>query len=716
MYATVTERFASTATLPAWARAGFDEQEQGNEILVKNTPGGFKTSAIPQRLLDPILAYLGLQFQTTNEFFSRSALSNDAMGRFLINNVTGAHSHVDMCIYMIHGQLSPVDIQFMKQLSEFVNLVPVLIPAEATPPSQVMLDRLELMRQLCHHGIEIYGMDTDELLQDSRGVSSDSETSDRPMLPLGAFRASDPLTSIPMAPYLSPPFVFYLSSTLSSSSSSSFPENLTNPATTSHSWQDVAEDKSSPLGTSQYEQQATLPPSLAAAATAHPRSLQQPATADQSLLHLWNNQQMHVMRDWMLTTNLEALRYQTTLKFLAWRRQLPWMTLSDSLYSQQESSGHESMPSVADGDGVSGASSANGAPDSAYDHHHHHPLRPHRPGTHSHLLPSEHLAALQARNKERVTKAMLRILESESVVLRRILDERREAWRQALEQMEREERVEFLVQELKTWAREGGEQRYGDGVAHTAPAGSSGGGPVPEATTGGLRPVADFCRKTTNDAEGFVTRGGGSDTIVRSNLYQVSSDNPSDRGRFSGMGLEKGNHSTGSLRQQHQHQRSSVEICRAPTTVAGARTKQPLPSLSSGKPWFLSGSKVSSTPSTATTGSSRTRSRTRRSRARSRENESALWDSRPVLSLKASPRTSSVSSKPRDDGKDGEAEEDEDAENSRSDPLGLGSIVGRLFSALGRGVLNVAVVVTMTGLAQWVYSNFLEHMRVEWIL
>src|SRR5690349_9392913 len=78
--------------------------------------------------MDLVISYLGLQFQTTNEFFSRSALSDDSLGRFLANNTTGAHSHVDACLYVIEGQLSDTDILFMQRLQPWVNLIPVLIP------------------------------------------------------------------------------------------------------------------------------------------------------------------------------------------------------------------------------------------------------------------------------------------------------------------------------------------------------------------------------------------------------------------------------------------------------------------------------------------------------------------------------------------------------------------------------------------------------------
>ncbi|KAF9161037.1 septin 2 [Actinomortierella ambigua] len=689
-------------------------------IHLVETPGGFRTSANPQRFLDPVLAYLGLQFQSTNEFFSRSALSDDALGRFLVDNTMGAHTHVDICLYIVHGQLWPVDIQYMKQLSGLVNLVPVLVPAETTPPGQVRLDRLELMHQLSDNGLEIYGMNTEELLQDFEGVGSsrgggDSDTGDRSAGSPRAQQAPDPLISVPMIPFLSPPFVLYLSSGIDSPSSSA-PEDPTT-ATTHRSSHDIAEEKVSQLSVSSQQQQQQQQQKMASRLPLLPKTQSepyssQPGTVDQSLLDLWNSQQMRSMRDWILVTHLDALRYHTTLKFLAWRRQLPWMALSDSLCSQQDSSGHGSVASgdgsAGDSSGGSGASLTGGAPPLAHRHRNHlhrrHQLQHHRPPVQPNLLPSEHLAQLQASSQQRITDAVVKILESEAVVLRRILEERQEAWRRALEQMEREERVEFLVQELKRWAREGNGQRYGDGMSRSAP----------EAAAGTTAPIhtTSTSRYEAMDTEGIVIRDGdgGDHATVRGTLDHVSSESSSARGQFLGSGLERGGLG-GAPSQHQQHQWSSADNRRASTIATTTRMRQQRPSMHSGRPWLLSANKVSSTSSTTT--SSRTRSRTRRSKTRSREGDAGFWDTRPVLSLKAAPPSSS---KRAEDGEVDEAEEEDDVENGQSDPLGLGSVVGRVFGAVGHGLVNVFVLATMTGLAQWVYSNFLENLHVEWIL
>ncbi|KAG0241462.1 hypothetical protein BGW41_005920 [Actinomortierella wolfii] len=642
--------------------------------------GGLRTSNNPQRLMDPVLAYLGLQFQATNEFFSRSAQSNDSLGRFLVSNSTGAHSHVDMCLYIIDGQLWPVDIQYMKRLSGLVNLVPVLVPAEGRAPGQVRLDRLELMHYLRDNKIDIYGMDIDEVDhgEGHEAINNDDNAAgDRGPACREAFQAPDPLTSVPLTPFLSPPFVLYLSP--SRSSPASFASESV-AATTNHSTQDNIDEKISQLN---------IPP-------AYPSSPGSMAV-DHSLLDLWNSQQMHIVRDWMLITHLAALRYHTTRKFLEWRQQLPWMALSDSFYSQYQSSGNRSGPFGATGDvsyssgkdSKSGTSSEGGyQPDVQ--------VSPHA-NQHVYRLPSEHMAHVQARNQQRISESVTKILETDAIVLRRIIRERQEAWRQALELIEREERVEFLVQELKRWATEGSEQRYGHTEARHA-----------SSLPSDLRHPIDLGAFAGGDGQ-EVARNAPLHHRHRYHHHQhARSDLPFGGGRNNGLDLER---SAGAAPLQ---QRTTEEIRRTSTLEATTQAGKQPSSSSFMQSWFTPAPRVSSSAS------SRTRSRTRRG-ASCLENENANKDTRPVLSLKA-PLSLAATHPTRNRGSRNPViveptryVEEEDSDESESDPLRLGSIAGRLLGAMGRGILNVVVLLTMTGISQWVYSNFLEH-RVEWIV
>lgn len=430
---TIMERYGSSMVLPAWARPGLEDQELQQQVLVKNicfvdTPGygSFKNQ---NRVMDLVVSYLGLQFQTTNEFFSKSAVSDDSLGRFLANNSTGAHSHVDLCLYVIEGQLTDQDVVFMQRLQPWVNLIPVLIPMSTTThgvgsdpamPHTNAIDvasaRLELIRQLRENNIEIYGIEDDEArITLHAGASAEDDLSPPPLSLDG-----HPLQS----EFTCPPFVFYVPEV----STSAFSDEI---SVTEHGNTDGRKEGSMSSATR----------------TSGPRldPFRHEPLPDLSAL-----------RRWVFVDNLAVLRHLTTLKFLRWRRHLQSMTPSP-MYSSQES-GSVRQRSYPYGDAPYPSASGHLAAS------HRTPL----PTTSSPILsmtgptpshqqtsPTEAASHFIAQDQRRIAEKATRLLGSHRQVFERIMLERQETWRLALESMEREERIDFLVRELKRWATEG---------------------------------------------------------------------------------------------------------------------------------------------------------------------------------------------------------------------------------------------------------------------
>ncbi|KAG0015842.1 hypothetical protein BGZ80_009590 [Entomortierella chlamydospora] len=426
----IVERFASSMVLPAWARAGLDEQDMQHEILIKNicfvdTPG-YESFNNPSHAMDLVVSYLGLQFQTTNEFFSSSAVSNDSLGRFLANNSTGAHSHVDVCIYVIEGHLTDMDIVYMQRLQSWVNLLPVLILTGAThgnigptlSPHSINVDavRMGLIKQLRDNDIEVYGMDEYSArvaptpsphLTDT---SQDEDISSPPLSMEGNSRNSE---------YASPPFVFFI------------PEDIGNANAVQQL--DVTGDKEHLQG---------LASSNLSAASFTPFESSQ-----------WSD--MESMRKWIYVNNLAALRHQTTLKFLRWRRHKLSMIPSPMFSSQESDSFLRPQPNnqrypLSEYPGSHGINT-NSSPSGV--------IASQQPQQQP--LPSELLSDLLSSGQKRLSAKAARIIETHSQTFERIMMERQAAWRLALEGIEREQRIDFLVQELKRWAIEGQSERLG---------------------------------------------------------------------------------------------------------------------------------------------------------------------------------------------------------------------------------------------------------------
>ncbi|KAG0287204.1 hypothetical protein BGZ96_008855 [Linnemannia gamsii] len=688
----IVEHYASSMVLPAWARAGFEDQELHQEILVKNvcivdTPG-YSAFNNPNRAMDLVISYLGLQFQTTNEFFSRSAVSDDSLGRFLANNTTGAHSHVDACLYVIEGHLSEIDIQFMQRLQPWVNLIPILIPPNllqereqgvpqcqedviistptTTTAEMIARARVDLIRQLKEHEIHIYGVDLDSAMGGHHNlpisISSNSSpftTAESPEADL----ASPPLLVLdgsgPLSPeFTSPPFIFHVPPSLMEDTGVGQLDRdvLQLDVVTKKGVVNHQDDE----GDSDNGGNSTLLPTV-------PHHRASSALGVQEDLP-----DLGPLRRWVYVHHLAALRHHTTQKFLSWRRHLPSMHVQSPMESSQDSGSYRQQQRRqhhhAHGGGSkhqhssintfssdsAGPSSYRPALSTATTHSHSHSNSVTQPqyGQHQQqqhhnpqrALPTDLLGDLRAQDQKRISEKVVRMMETQGQVFDRILQERQVAWRQALEGMEREQRIEFLMHELRRWANDG-------------PSGMEQSRNLREGGQRGqkYRKLDVQYREGSRDSNWSNAAGG---TAL-------------------GLGLEAmGAAGEPSLRDALFTEAFGVEASNSVrSTAANISDRKSHRSKHAGE-------------------GGRDRSGTKKSR---------------TFSSKVSPIPTSSHDQDAEmqEGRNGEELEEED-------PLGLGLWMSRLFGAIGRGLVQVVVMVGMGSLATWIYTHFLEH-RVTWI-
>ncbi|KAI8833894.1 Septin-domain-containing protein [Chytridium lagenaria] len=83
---------------------------------------------------------------------------------------SGAHGHVDVCIYGILHRLKPVDIEFMRRLGPVVNLVPVIVKCDTLKPNEISALKVSVLEEIARARIPIYGfgLQMSELLDISR--------------------------------------------------------------------------------------------------------------------------------------------------------------------------------------------------------------------------------------------------------------------------------------------------------------------------------------------------------------------------------------------------------------------------------------------------------------------------------------------------------------------------------------------------------------------
>lgn len=132
-------------------------------------PPGFGSHTDAMRIIRPAVEYNLLQFQKTDRVFAKprdQPIPSDTIVKFL-NAGTGAHTHVDVCLYAILHRLKAVDLEYMRQLASTVVIVPIIIKSDTLSKAEVFALKVSILEELWREGIEVYGfgLSHQELLQ-----------------------------------------------------------------------------------------------------------------------------------------------------------------------------------------------------------------------------------------------------------------------------------------------------------------------------------------------------------------------------------------------------------------------------------------------------------------------------------------------------------------------------------------------------------------------
>ncbi|KAI8919171.1 Septin-domain-containing protein [Powellomyces hirtus] len=120
-------------------------------------PPGFGSHTDAMRVIRPTVEFNNRQFQDTDRVFHRDAsIPNTTIMRFL-NAGTGAHTHVDVCLYAVLHRIKAVDLEYMRQLAPGVVLIPVILKSDTMTPSEVFALKASILEELWRAGVEVYG-------------------------------------------------------------------------------------------------------------------------------------------------------------------------------------------------------------------------------------------------------------------------------------------------------------------------------------------------------------------------------------------------------------------------------------------------------------------------------------------------------------------------------------------------------------------------------
>ncbi|XP_062503942.1 septin-1-like isoform X2 [Corticium candelabrum] len=150
-YPPAADRIKQTVQLET-STVEIEERGVRLRLTVVDTPG-FGDAVNNKESWKPLIKYINMQYE--NYLRDESGLNR----RNIIDN------RVHCCLYFIsptgHG-LKPLDIEFMKQLHDKVNVIPVIAKADTLTPSEVKTLKKRVMNEIKEHKVRIYMGETED--------------------------------------------------------------------------------------------------------------------------------------------------------------------------------------------------------------------------------------------------------------------------------------------------------------------------------------------------------------------------------------------------------------------------------------------------------------------------------------------------------------------------------------------------------------------------
>ncbi|KAF9351082.1 hypothetical protein BGX26_010815 [Mortierella sp. AD094] len=156
----LTEKFASTMMEIPWDNMEADDEVPARNLVFLDTPG--YGSVIDARTnFNLFMSYVSQTFEEKSRKISPFIeVSNNELMRSLVTGV-GAHRFIDVCFYLIVHRLKPIDIEYMRLISEKANVVPVISKVDTQPEEEVRELKVHVLKTLREQGVPIYTFRTD---------------------------------------------------------------------------------------------------------------------------------------------------------------------------------------------------------------------------------------------------------------------------------------------------------------------------------------------------------------------------------------------------------------------------------------------------------------------------------------------------------------------------------------------------------------------------
>ncbi|GJJ69847.1 hypothetical protein EMPS_02196 [Entomortierella parvispora] len=160
------EKSASTMMEIPWDNMDTDDEVPARNLIFVDTPG-YGSVADARLNFELFLSHMGQSFEEKNQRISPfTEVSNNELMRSLVTGV-GAHRFVDVCFYLIVHRLKPIDIEYMRMISEKANVVPIIAKVDTQSQQEVYQLKASILRTLRDQGVPIYTfrIDYERLIQ-----------------------------------------------------------------------------------------------------------------------------------------------------------------------------------------------------------------------------------------------------------------------------------------------------------------------------------------------------------------------------------------------------------------------------------------------------------------------------------------------------------------------------------------------------------------------
>lgn len=125
---------------------------------------GYGSFSSATNCITPVLNYLESAFLKTREVINPKAA--ESLSILTSSSVLTPSSLTDVCVYCIVHRVKPIDVEYIKKLSTYVPVIPVISKSDLLPPKDVLELKLNILKELHSHDVKpfLFGATSEEVI------------------------------------------------------------------------------------------------------------------------------------------------------------------------------------------------------------------------------------------------------------------------------------------------------------------------------------------------------------------------------------------------------------------------------------------------------------------------------------------------------------------------------------------------------------------------